>query len=676
MNAKDSVGTVPLVGPSYEKRLKKLEITTIDSLLHHIPFRYQDFRNTKKIADLKVGETVTLVAQVVTFRNFYTKTGKLTQNVTLSDGEDTVEAIWFNMPFLSRTIPEGTTVSLSGKLSFWNRKKAFIFPQFEKIVEGRDVIHTGRIVPIYSETAGITSKWLRSRIDYVLKHIEDIAEYDEFLPESVLSKNKLPSYREALRKIHLPKDSKEAIRSRERLAFNELLSLQIENLLKKINWQTKNKSMIIKVNKKKIESFINSLSFELTPSQKRSVKEVLNDMEKDIPMNRLLEGDVGSGKTIIAAIASYAAFLSGYQTAIMAPTQILAQQHAKNFKKLFGTRKVKISLITSSIKKSDIKKGDIFIGTHSLINKRAVFDNIGLTIIDEQHRFGVAQRAKIVDKARANGFMPHILTMTATPIPRTIALSLYGDLDLSTLDEMPAGRKKITTWVVPAKKRAACYKWIESQIKEKGDQAFVVCPIIEESEKESMKEVKAAKKEFEELKKIFPDLALDLLHGRHKGEEKEKILKKFINGKTDILVSTPIVEVGIDIPNATIMVIDGAERFGLSQIHQLRGRVGRGTKKSYCILFGKFGGQKAKARISALKEAKNGRELSEMDLSIRGPGEVFGVRQHGLGELRIASWSDISLMKKTKKLAEKIVAEPETYKKILDYFQSKIISPN
>jgi ATP-dependent DNA helicase RecG len=388
-------------------------------------------------------------------------------------------------------------------------------------------------------------------------------------------------------------------------------------------------------------------------------------------MNRLLEGDVGSGKTVVAATASFISFLNGFQTVFMAPTQILAKQHFNTLKSVLDPYKVRVSLVTSAGIEADLGKTDVYIGTHALLHDKASFDDAALVVIDEQHRFGVKQRAIIAEKS-SNNKIPHVLTMTATPIPRTVALTIYNDLDLSTLDELPKGRQPITTKVVPPQKRKKAYEWINEKIKDDDVQAFVICPLIEESEKESMVQVKAATAEYERLKKAVPERKIDILHGRMKGKDKEKIIDRFKKGKTELLVSTPVVEVGIDVPNATIMVIEGAERFGLAQLHQLRGRVGRGKKKSYCFLFAEKASEKVVKRLSYLQKTKSGFELAELDLKLRGPGEVFGTRQHGFSELKIANWQDISLIKKARKVAKDAIQNPAKFSKLkekLNYMQ-------
>ena len=430
------------------------------------------------------------------------------------------------------------------------------------------------------------------------------------------------------------------------------------------------------MNKREVSNFIDSLPFTLTNSQKRSVSEILKDLEGNIPMNRLLEGDVGSGKTVVASAAAFVAFANGHQTVVMVPTQILAQQHFSTLKEVFDPFKVRVTLVTSAGVKGGPGKTDVFVGTHALIHKRVEFDNVALVIIDEQHRFGVEQRAHLMTHSGKKSAAPHVLTMTATPIPRTVALTVYGDLDLSTLDELPKGRQKITTWLVPPQKREGAYGWISAQIRKQRVQAFIICPLIEESEKETMKQVKAATAEYEKLKKVFSDLNLGLLHGRLKAKEKDEVMHDFKRGKTDVLVSTPVVEVGIDVANATIMVIETAERFGLAQLHQLRGRVGRGEKKSYCLLFTEIKSQKVLTRLNALKRSLSGFELAELDLRLRGPGEVFGTRQHGFLDLKIANWQDTELIKKAKAVADEAINNPKKFSKLLRVLKSAKIAPN
>lgn len=654
----DSVGNLPSVGPAYQKKLTKLGILSVKDLLTHIPVRFSNYGLLTQIKQLRPDQMVSLKAEVLFIKNLRTRTGKIMQMATVRDETAQLNVVWFNQPFLTKALFPGRKINLAGKVGFFARKLALISPEYEIVYEDRESTHTQGFVAVYPETAGLSSKWLRARVKYVLSKIE----IHDYLPASITKKNKLVDLGEAYKLSHVPKSEKEYTKGIKRLAFDELLFLHIESIERKSKWVKLKLPYILKKYDNEIKQFIRFLPFELTPSQKTSVEDILADLTDQKPMNRLLEGDVGSGKTVVAAVAAFLTFLNGYQTLLMAPTQILANQHFLTFKKLFEPYKLRIALLTSTLKKTELGRNDIFIGTHSLIAKHEKFDRVGLTIIDEQHRFGVVQRDLLTKKGSKGTKTTHTLTMTATPIPRSVALTLYGDLDVSRLTESPLGRQKVTTWVVPPAKRKAAHKWIQKEIEENSSQVFYVCPLIDESEVETMVNVRSAKKEFENLKSIFPKLNIGLLHGQMKPLEKEKVLNAFKNEKIDILVSTPVVEVGIDVPNATIMVVETAERFGLASLHQLRGRVGRGHKKSYCLLFTESSSKKVKERLSALTKLNSGFELAELDLKLRGPGEIFGSRQHGLAELKIASWSDVDLIKKTKQVAFDLQKNPEAYK--------------
>lgn len=678
------VSTVPLIGPSFAKRLQKLNIKTVKDLIYHFPHRYQDYTLTSQISRLQPGETVTIQGQVISIKNIYTRGGRKIQTAVVSDGEDTIEITWFNQPFLVKTLPVGTFVSLSGKVDWFGRKKVLVSPEYEKVQNAKrdtqngETIHTGRLVPIYPETFGISSKWLRSRIARVLPAV--LPEITEFLPQNIKEKNRLVDLKTALSKIHFPADSEETEEARYRLAFDELFEIQLLALVRKKEWRKQKLAHNLSVDQERVLEFIKSLPFELTESQKTAAREILNDLGKEEPMNRLLEGDVGSGKTVVAALACLVAYTNGYQSAIMAPTQILANQHFNTLNTLLALFGVTVELLTGEKGKKGRVKGknsaDITVGTHALIQNKVSFDRLACVVIDEQHRFGVAQRALLSEKSKDRA--PHILTMTATPIPRTIALTMYGDLDLSTLEEMPKGRIGIKTWVVPPQKREAAYIWIRERVKETDEQAFIVCPLIEESEKETMKSVKAAAVEFERLsKKVFPDLRLGLLHGRMKSQEKNEIMEKFRTGSLDILVATPVVEVGIDMPNATIMMVEAAERFGLAQLHQLRGRVGRGSKQSYCLLFTDSQSGHVATRLKALERTLSGAQLAELDLKMRGPGEVYGTMQHGFPELKIASFSDFDLIKRARDAAGVLIDKLNLYPKLAELVRQKqSVAPN
>ena len=665
---------IPFVGRMYAKRLARLEINHVEELLHHIPSRYKDFRIITEIAKTKIGEIVTFQGKVNSIKNIYTSGGKRIQVAEVTDSTGTINIIWFNQIYLVKNIKKDGIYSFSGKVDEFNRKKALLSPDYEEIQKGKDCIHTARLVPVYPETSGISSKWLRARIKYVLDIL--IYDIDEFLPDETLKKMKLTEFSYSINSIHFPETPKEAEEARKRLAFNEVLFQQTKSLARKNEWSKNILTNTLKIEAKIFKEFVDSLPFTLTDSQKNAVKEVLEDLAKTHPMNRLLEGDVGSGKTVVAAAAAFAAFVNGYQSVFMAPTQILAQQHFQTLSRIFNKFKVRVSLVTSAGVKADLGKTDIFIGTHALIHKKIPFDNVALVVIDEQHRFGVEQRAHLVTKTKNKNSSPHVLTMTATPIPRTIALTAYGDLDLSTLTELPKGRIPVTTWLVPPYKRQGAYSWIDDQIKTGKVQAFIICPLIEESHIETMKQVKAVTEEYKQLTKTFSDLRVGLLHGRQSLKEKNRVLEIFKKGESDILVATPVVEVGIDIANATIMVIEAAERFGLAQLHQLRGRVGRGSEKSYCLLFTESRSNKVINRLHALKKSFSGFELAELDLKMRGPGEIYGVKQHGFPELKIASWQDTELIKSAKKIAEDAVKNPKNFSLLFKKLHLESVSLN
>ena len=655
MDLTSKITDLPKIGPIFARKFEKLGINTIEDFFYHVPNHYLDYSLVTTINKLHPDETATIHAKVISIKNIFSKRGLRMQIGSVEDATGKITVVWFNQPFLIKTLYPERAVSLSGKVGWFSRKLCLTSPDYELLGEiEKPTVHTGRLVPVYPETSGLSSKWMRTLMLGAFNYPD--LNIDEFLPEEVLRRTVLLSMREAIEKVHFPKNLKDAEIGRERLAFNELLMLELTSLHRKINWKKNKVVNKIKINHVSINQFIDTLPFKLTDSQVVAIREILADLEKDYPMNRLLEGDVGSGKTVVATTAAFAAFLNGCQTIIMAPTQILANQHYETFKKLLTPYNVRISLITSDLKKSDLGRNDVFIGTHALIHSKINFDKVGLVVIDEQHRFGVEQRKHLVKKSGT----PHTLTMTATPIPRTIALTSYGDLDLSVLTDMPKGRQKVTTWFVPETKREKAYEWIKSQTTKHKSQTFIVCPLIEDSAFETMADIKSVTSEFLKLKSIFKNQKLGLLHGRLKPTEKNKILGDFRNGKTDILVTTPVVEVGLDIPNASVMVIEAAERFGLAQLHQLRGRVGRGKEKSYCLLFSNI---KYSKRLSAMEKMHSGFELAELDLKIRGPGEIFGTAQSGFPELKVASWNNFPLIKKAKDVASDIIKNPDKYPK-------------
>ena len=673
MNLDTPINQAGPIFKKYSSRLEKLGIKKMEDFLYHIPFRYEDYSLVSKIADIQLGEIVTIKGEVTEVKNEYTRRWKNLQKAKVADETGEIDIIWFNQPFIPKIIKKGDMVSLAGKVDWFKNKAILQSPQYEVLFSENEPIHTARLVPIYNETRGISSKWLRRQISKIIK--EQIQFMNEYIPDSIIEKRELMGLKRAIEQIHFPKSLAEAEKARARLAFDELFFLQLAALFRRSQWKNNfvGNPFSISKYKKNIEEFLEKLPFDLTNAQKKAIKEVFKDLSSKKPMNRLLEGDVGSGKTVVAGIAMFLAYLNGFQSAIMAPTEILALQHFKTIDSLLSPFKVRVGIVTGS-KKENNKDCDILVGTHALLSKKISFKNLGLAVIDEQQRFGVEQRAVI----RKKGKSPHLLTMTATPIPRTIALTLYGDLDLSFLDEMPRGRKVVKTWLVPKEKREDAYKWITKQIIDSCGQVFIICPFIEESE--TMTTVKAAVKEFERLKKeVFPNLKLELLHGKLKAKEKDTILNKFKNGQANILVATPVVEVGIDIPNATIMVIEAADRFGLSQLHQLRGRVGRSDKQSYCLLFTESQNPGTIQRLKSLESIFVGAELAELDLKLRGPGEIYGTAQHGAMQLKIASFSDFSLIEKTRKEAEEIFPKLKDYLKLFEKIKkqsTKQISPD
>lgn len=671
MELSTPVSQLFMVGPTYAKRLTKIGIETIEDLIYHFPFRYEDYSLISPIARIQAGETVTIKGKVVSIKNEYTKHRKKLQKAQVFDGAGKLEIVWFNQPFLVKTIKVGEEYNFSGKVDWFGRQLTMVSPEYEEIKQQR-TLHTGRLVPVYSETYGISSKWLRSRIAPVLDQV--LPDIKDFMPKEITRTYNLLDLSQAIRFIHFPQNHTETEAARKRLAFDEFFLIQLAALKRKEDWKNKTLTAKFFIDQEKILEFLRKLPFPLTEAQKRCVHEILADLNQEKPMNRLLEGDVGSGKTVVAAIAIYAAYLNGFQSALMAPTEILASQHYQTLSQLLTPFGIKVSLLTGNTKNKKEDSMDIVVGTHALLYNRINFDKLSLVIVDEQHRFGVEQRGKLAQAGKS----PHLLTMTATPIPRTIALTLYGDLELSVIDEMPPGRQKIKTWVVPSIKRDSAYEWIKTKVKETDEQAFIVCPFIEESE--TLQSIKAAKTEFENLsKKVFPDLRLGILHGKLKSKEKEEAIKKFREGKLDILVSTPVVEVGIDIPQATIIMIEAADRFGLAQLHQLRGRVGRGAKESYCLLFTENSYGKALQRLKAMEKMNVGMELAEMDLKMRGAGEIYGTAQHGFADLQIASFTDFDLIKKTRTAAESIISKLNQYpdlKNKLAKFTNKQIEPN
>ncbi|MBN2198027.1 ATP-dependent DNA helicase RecG [Candidatus Wolfebacteria bacterium] len=704
------------VGPEFAERLKKLEIETIRDLLWHFPFRYDDFSKISKIADLKINTIATIsgvISDIKVRRSWKRKMFII--EALINDDSGSIKAIWFNQRFLLAILKKGCMLNLAGKVAE-APKGGLIFshPSYEIISavfrkENQETKHTGRLVPIYPETKKVTSKALRFLIKPALDNLEKLIDS---IPLSVLKKYKFPEINKALKNIHFPKNLEEALIAKKRFAFEDLFFLQLVNLHQRLEL-SREKAYKFDISDKCVEDLLNKIPFELTASQKKSLWEILKDFKNPRPMNRLLQGDVGSGKTIVAALAALLIAKKNKQSAFMAPTEVLANQHYQTFKKFFKDFTEGIALLTSSESKifygdgleTEIKKTELFkkisrndikiiIGTHALISVRQsksqniVFNDLALVIVDEQHRFGVRQRAKLKDYSP--NYLPHFLSMSATPIPRTLSLTLFGDLDFSIINELPVGRKGIITKVVAPENRDKAYAFIRGQVK-KGRQVFVVCPRIEKEELEEGKiltqrdvlklETKNVKEEYEKLsKKVFPDLRVDMLHGKLKTKEKSEVMEKFKKREIDILVSTSVIEVGVDIPNATIMMIESAEMFGLAQLYQFRGRVGRGEHQSFCFLFTDFFSKTVYQRLQAILKAKNGFELAEKDLAIRGPGEFLGgqkIAQTGMPDLAMKAAQNPELVKISRKAAEDLLEkDPDLenhlqLKKRLGFFERK-----
>ena len=649
MDLNSPIEELPNTSVITTRLLKSLEIKSYFDLLNYFPFRYENYSLISPIAKIQEGEQVTVKGKIVKAENVYTKKGTKIQKVKLVDNSGSIDITWYNQLYLIRLFKKGNYISVSGDVNRFGHSLTIQPVQYEILRNATDqTIHTGRIVPVYPETRGLSSKTIRSKIYYIVKNFDNL---NEIFPPEILRFNNLIDLTLAYRQIHFPDNLKIANKARERLAFDELFGIQLSAAYVRMDWNKEkvaHQFMLTPSNEIKLHQLVNNLPFKLTNSQLKCVKEILEDLKQTKPMNRFLEGEVGSGKTVVAAVACYFCYLNGFQSLFMAPTEILAQQHYKTIQELFNfTSEVECILVTGSSKpdKKRLDRANIIIGTHALIQKDLAFNKVGLVIVDEQHRFGVRQRAMLKEKA----VNPHLLTMTATPIPRTVLLTLYGELDISIIDEMPVGRIPIRTFLVPKEKRQSGYHWIKDQIKKNGSQVFIICPLIEESDVETMQSLKAAKKEYEYLsKEVYPDLRVALLHGKLKSKEKETIMKDFRDKKYDILVSTSVVEVGIDISNATIILIEGADRFGLAQLHQLRGRVGRGDKQSYCLLFTEVFDQSSIDRLLFFSKNQSGIKLAEYDLKTRGPGDIYGTKQHGYLNLKVASLTDINLINKSK----------------------------
>lgn len=655
---KNSIQYLKGVGPKKSQLLNRLDIETIEDLIYFFPRNYEDRREIKRIIDLEDGEKTNIEVILISNPSLYKPNKRITiTKIMAQDETGNVQLVWFNQPYIAKQLNQGEKIKLNGKV----KKSGMIIevhnPIYIKSNEKSNKV--GSVLPIYNLTERLKNNEMINLITIALDNYLGFIE--DTLPKYISDKYKLLDMHTSLKNIHFPTNRNAYIMSRNRLAFEELFTLQLGLLLLKN--KSLNETEYIEFKKKiELEQLIDSLPFKLTNAQARVFSEISKDMRSKKQMNRLVQGDVGSGKTIIAILSMFKAFKNNYQSVMMAPTEILAYQHLEGISEILKPYGIRCEILSSSVTKKNkeiilkkVKKGeiDILIGTHALIEDYVEFKNLGLAITDEQHRFGVRQRAKL----SAKGKSPDILIMTATPIPRTLALIVHGDLDVSIIDELPPGRKKIKTFVRNERDREKIYDFVDSQIKE-GRQAYVVCPLVEESETLN---IKSAVEVYEDLKEEFSNYSVSLLHGKMKSKEKDEIMLSFKNNESNILVSTTVIEVGVNVPNASIMIIENSERFGLAQLHQLRGRIGRGEYESYCILMNEGRGKVAKERMSIMEKTNDGFLISEKDLEIRGPGEFFGIRQHGLPELKISELPrDIKILKAVQETSFEILKkDPE-----------------
>lgn len=640
------------VGEKRAEMFRKKGIRTVEELLYFFPRAHEDRSELKKIADTNAGETVCLSITVFSpVRDSRIRRNMMISSMIVCDDSGAMNVIWYNNKYVKNQFHTDEKYILYGKITENRGKKEIVNPIFEKADSQR---FTGKIVPLYPLTDGLTQKVVQSAMENA---INEVGPLDEYINEDIRNQYNIAEINFAMRNIHFPDTLESYSIARRRFVFEELLILQIALFDRKSN--NSRQSGATFGNLKMVREFTDSLPFPLTNAQKRTINEICADVKSGKMMNRLIQGDVGSGKTAVAAAAIYLAVKNGFQAAMMAPTEILAAQHFETVTEFFAESEIRTVILTGSMKVKEkretlelIKSGfaDVIIGTHAIIQDNVEFERLGLVVADEQHRFGVEQRAKL----SAKGDNPHILIMSATPIPRTLALILYGDLDVSVIDELPPGRKAVKTYAVGDSMRTRAYSFVEKNIT-KGMQAYIVCPLVEETEKSDLKNAKDLS---EKLSSTFPQLKVGLVHGRMKPKEKEAVMEAFSSGELNLLVSTTVIEVGVNVPNANIMVIENAERFGLSQLHQLRGRVGRGAEQAYCILIAHGGNEVTKKRMETMCLSNDGFYISEQDLRLRGPGDFFGTRQHGLPEMRIANlFEDGDILKQAQTAAAQIIHE-------------------
>ncbi|HOQ01151.1 MAG TPA: ATP-dependent DNA helicase RecG [Acetivibrio clariflavus] len=664
---KMDVQKVKGVGQARAKHLHKLGIYSVEDIITYYPRDYEDRSRLKKIGELEDGESCAfegIIASRVTEHRF--RKGLTMYKVLIKDETGAITATWFNQHYIAKVLRPGERYIFFGKISGKYRNLEVQNPVYEKLEDGR-AKNVLKIVPVYPSTADLSQNTIRGVISKALELVD--GKLTEFLPEKTLREYRLSEINYSVQQIHFPRSEEDFKNARYRLVFEELFILQLCLLSVKKAFENNNKGIeFSKV--PEMEDFIKSLPFKLTDAQRKVFEEIERDMESSNVMNRLVQGDVGSGKTVVAAMALFKAVRNGYQGALMVPTAILAEQHYQLISSLMEPFGINTALLTGNQTKKQkneildgIRSGkiDILIGTHALIEDNIEFMKLGLVITDEQHRFGVRQRALLSKKGEA----PDVIVMTATPIPRTLALILYGDLDISIIDELPPGRKPVKTYAVDESMRDRINGFIRKEVSE-GRQVYIVCPLVEESSEIEAKSAVQHAKDIAE--KDFRELRVGLLHGKMKSKEKEEVMKKFVDGEIDILVSTTVIEVGVNVPNASIMVVENAERFGLAQLHQLRGRVGRGKHQSYCILYSDGKSHVCRERMKIMQKTNDGFLISEKDLELRGPGEFFGTRQHGIPELKIANlYKDIDILKKAQEAALKLISEDRNLEKEENY---------
>ena len=650
--------TITGIGPSYAKSLNNLGVKTLGDLLYFFPRRYDNYSKLKPIKDLSYGEDVTVIATIqnVQTRSTRNKKMQLTEAV-VSDETGFLRLNWFNKPWISNQLYKDDQVVLSGKIDMYLGRLVMNNPELEKLEQ--EHLHTNRIVPVYPLTARLGQRWLRRQLFKVVRKYTP--RINDHLPRNIRQYTRLPDLSTALQQVHFPDSEKQLENARRRLAFDEIFLLQLGLLRQKHDWQQAEAAHYA-LPDERLDVIINTLPFELTSAQSKALNDICVDLDSGQPMNRLLQGDVGSGKTVIAALAAAIVTEGNAQVALMAPTGILAEQHLHNLRIILADtsggilQPEQIAILVGSTTPTDkenvlngLENGTIkiVVGTHALIEDPVLFSNLQLVIVDEQHRFGVGQRAAL----RQKGANPHLLVMTATPIPRSMALTVYGDLDLTVMDEMPVGRQPVDTHLMSPVERERAYSLIRAQINA-GQQAFIIYPLIEQGDND---QDKAAVEEHQRLQdKVFSEFRLGLLHGRLKADEKDQVMSKFRDGEYQILVSTSVIEVGVDVPNAAVILIEGANRFGLAQLHQFRGRVGRGTTQSYCLLIPDRQDAIENERLQVMAQTNNGFILAEKDLEQRGPGEFLGNRQSGFSELKIASLTDVQLIELARKQAQRL----------------------